>query len=394
MYTRKLVSFQRKQSLLKDIIVFFCEAAFYVKRKVVRFSSYFETCKNWVVQRLLWRRGILSRPITHVSLVAFSLSVVFIGIIFGKTGVFSRSSAQARQELITKLQAPVMAQENSVLAASVVPVTSISEKPRDKIIDYEVQPGDTISSIALKYDIDADTIKWANDLSDIDSVKPGQKLKILPVSGVAHVVQSGDTIYSVADRYKANPQAIVDWPYNPFKDETFKLQVGDLLIVPEGVPPTKAAPKRPEPQYIAQGKATKPVTQGTDTRSDNQKTPQGPLGFIWPVAGMLSQGFSRYHSGVDLAGPIGSPIAAAAGGTVASVAQERWGYGWHVVVDHGNGRSTLYAHLSQINVSPGQKISQGQTVGLRGNTGRSTGPHLHFEVRINGIPQNPLSYLK
>lgn len=389
MYTRKLVSLNQKRSIVQEILLFFAQLGFYSKRKILRLSAFFESCKNWIVQRLLWRRGVLSRPITHVSLVAFSLSVVFVGVIFGKTGVFANSSTQARQELVTKLSAPVDTQESSVLSASVVPVTEISEKPRDKVLEHEVKSGETISQIAEKYGIDADTIRWANDLSDLDKVSPGQKLKILPVEGVAHTVASGDTIYSVAEKYKANPQAVADWPFNNV-DETLKLQVGQVLIVPEGVPPTKAAPKRPEPRYVAQGK----VKEGKDTRSDDQKKPQGVLGFITPVAGRLTQRFARYHAGVDLAGDTGSPIAAAASGKVVTAVKERWGYGWHVVVDHGGGMTTLYAHLSQINVSPGQNISQGQSVGLRGDTGRSTGPHLHFEVRKNGVPQNPFSYIK
>lgn len=379
----------RKQPVFRELFLFFYDAALYCKRKVIRFSIAFENGKNWVVQRLLWRRGVLSRPITHVSLVAFSLSIVFIGIIFGKTGVFSRSSAQARQELVTKLQAPVDAQEGNVLAASVVPVTEKSEKPRDTILEHEVKPGETISQIAEKYQIDVASIRWANDLSDLDKVKPGQKLKILPVEGVAHTVASGDTIYSVAEKYKANPQAIADWPFNNI-DETLKLQVGQVLIVPEGVPPTKPAPKREEPRYVAQGK----VKEGKDTRSADQKKPQGPLGYIWPIAGRLTQRFTRYHTGFDIAGSTGDPISVAATGKVVTAVKERYGYGWHVVVDHGGGMSTLYAHMSQINVSPGQSIGQGQTVGFRGNTGRSTGPHLHFEVRKNGVPQNPGSYLK
>lgn len=374
-----------------DFLLFLKDLFRYLKQKVIRFSLFIEHAKNWIVQRLLWRRGVLSRPITHVSLVAFALSVVGIGVLFGKIGVFSSSSAQARQTLVTRLQAPIDSQERSVLAASVNTVTEFSDKPRDQIIEHEVQSGETISGIAEKYGIDANTIRWANDLSDVDKVKPGQKLKILPVTGIAYTVKSGDSIYGVADKFKANPQAIADYWTNDI-DESLKLKAGQVLIVPEGVPPTKPAPSRAAPQYVAQGQ-TKPVTPGVDDRTDDQKQTSS-AGFIWPIGGIITQYRTAYHTGIDIAGPTGTPVVAAGSGTVVEALKQGVGYGWHVIVDHGNGYQTMYAHLSRIDVSIGDKVGSGTQVGLRGSTGRSTGPHLHFEVRKSGTFMNPLSYLK
>lgn len=384
MYTRRLHE-RRFFLFIKHICAYF-------KHKVVWASITFENGKNFVVKRLLWRRGILSRPITHVSLVAFSLCVAIIALTFGKIGVFATSSAQARQSLVTKLAAPVDAQEAGMVQAEVTTTTDFSEKPRDHIIEHTIASGETISQIAEKYKIDTNTIRWANNLSDGDIVKPGQKLKILPVSGVAHEVANGDTIYTIADKYKANPQAIVDL-YSNYIGEDFKVQTGQTVIVPDGVPPAKLAPAKPAPRYIAQAQP-KAVVPGNDDRNDDQKVSQGPLGFIWPVGGQISQYFTGYHTGLDIAGPIGTPVVAANGGKVVEAAKLGVGYGWHVIVDHGNGYQTMYAHLSRIDVKVGDTVGQGETVGLRGSTGRSTGPHLHFEVRRSGGFQNPLAFLK
>jgi hypothetical protein len=137
--------------------------------------------------------------------------------------------------------------------------TDISVKPRAETIEHEVQSGETLSTIGQKYDIDSDTIKWANSLTS-ESIKPGQKLKILPVSGVAHKVVSGDTLDSVAKKYSAEKQGIVDFPFNDIGDD-FRLAVGQTLIVPDGIPPEVKNPPKPKvtPQYIAKGVSNSPT---------------------------------------------------------------------------------------------------------------------------------------
>lgn len=263
--------------------------------------------------------------------------------------------------------------------------TSISEKPRSEIIEYEVQSGETVSQIGQKFGIDTDTIKWANDLGSINAVKPGQKLKILPVSGVAHTVKSGDTLESVAKKYSASDQNILDFPFNDVPDD-FKLKIGQLIIVPDGIPPETKVPTRskPQPQFLGKGPS-----------SPSFSAPGGG-NFIWPTA---SQGISTYfawwHPGLDLPNRSAPPIVAADGGTVIVAGwPDNYGYGNRVVVDHGNGYQTLYAHLSNVYVSAGQKVSRGQVVGQMGSTGRSTGTHLHFEIRFKGVAVNPLAILK
>ena len=268
----------------------------------------------------------------------------------------------------------------SVLAGEDVFRTKISEKPRDKVIIYKVEKGDTLGTIGEKFGISEDTVKWANDITG-SNLSIGDELKILPVSGIAHKVEAGDTVYSIAKKYSSNPQAIVDWPFNDFANpETFSLVVGQLLLVPEGIKPSEqpSAPKRQA--YIAQGPI--PVSSG---------------GFTFPMRGEISQFFSWFHPGVDIATGYGTPIVAAHNGTVTQVSIGSWdgGYGNNIWISNGAGIESHYAHLSAVNVSVGQSVVGGQTIiGAEGNSGRSTGPHLHFEIRANGALVNPLGYVQ
>lgn len=263
------------------------------------------------------------------------------------------------------------------------PHTSISQKPRSEIIEYKVESGDTLSSIAQKFGISTDTIKWANDLKG-DQIKPGQIVKILPESGVAYTVKSGDTLESVAKKFSAEQQAILDYPFNDVPDD-LSLKVGQLLVVPDGTPPETKTPlkPRPQPQYLAQGPSSPAFS-----------APGGGI-FIWPAGGSLTQYFSWYHPGIDVANRSGPGIAAADGGKViVSGWPDSSGYGNRVVIDHGNGYTSLYAHMANIYVSVGETISRGQLIGQMGSTGRSTGTHLHLEIRYKGVALNPLAILK
>lgn len=257
--------------------------------------------------------------------------------------------------------------------------TQLSEKPRSEIISYTVQKGDTLSGIAKKFGISEDTIKWRNSLR-ADTITVGDTLEVLPVTGVAHKVASGDTIYSIAKKYSSNPQSIVDFPFNDFADpQTFSLVIGQNIIVPEGVQPEAA------PIYVARRTliATGPVTISG-------------AGFTWPIHGTMNQYYSWYHRAVDLGAPVGTPIVAAHSGTVSEAIAGGWnyGYGTHVIISGDNGYQTLYAHMSALGVSSGQRVVAGSTiVGWVGMTGRTTGPHLHFEIRSGGGFLNPLSFL-
>lgn len=258
--------------------------------------------------------------------------------------------------------------------------TLVSIKPRSEIIEYEVQQGDTVSDIAEKFGVSIDTIRWANKLNSIKDIKPGQKLKILPVTGLTHQVGHGETIYSIAKKYSVDAQTIVNWPYNSYSnDETFALAAGQTLVVPDGVMP-KEIPWVPQ-QYVALKQAP---AGGTAAGTGN---------FVWPAGGRITQRFVWYHKGLDIANKDAPSIVAADAGKVISAG---WlsGYGNQVTIDHGSGMATLYGHMTKLYVSAGQTVSQGQALGQMGATGRATGTHLHFEIRKSGAAQDPLAYLK
>jgi len=183
---------------------------------------------------------------------------------------------------------------------------------------------------------------------------------------ISHKVSEGDSLASVASEYHADAQTIVDYPYNEIGDD-LTLRVGQVLIIPNG--------------YIEQAPPPPPVAKGSGI-------------FTWPAAGSISQYAYWWHQGaIDIVADAGTPVRAADNGRVVTVERLTTGYGYHVVLDHQTGYTSLYAHLSQINVELGQKISKGHVIGAIGSTGRSTGPHLHFEVRENGQPVDPMTLL-
>ena len=271
-------------------------------------------------------------------------------------------------------------QSQSIIVGEDVLKTDVSQKPRDKIITYTVERGDTISTIARKFGISEETVKWANDLVN-DNITVGDELKILPVTGISYKVTKGDTVFSIAKTFDTDPQKIVDFPFNDFANpETFSLVAGQILIVPDGVKPSEILTSPRRQVYIAQG----PVSVSS-------------AGFTWPVKGTIAQFASWYHMALDILSPIGTPIVAANSGTVSKVVTGGWdgGYGINIYVTGDDGTITHYAHMNGVNASVGDKVTAGKTVvGWIGMTGRTTGPHIHFEVIKNGTLVNPLPYLQ
>jgi murein DD-endopeptidase MepM/ murein hydrolase activator NlpD len=347
----------------------------YLKTRLVFFSTIFEAYKNILVKFFMIKRGRYSRPFLHFATMGvLTVGVIIAPFIATTYPIFSQNVTAAAQ-----LSSPSQAQ--SIVVGENVFQTNVSQKPRDKVINYIVQKGDTISTIAQKFGVSTDTIRWANDLSD-DSISVGDSLQILPVTGVVYKVQSGDTVYSIAKKLASDAQKIVDFPFNDFANpETFSLVTGQMLIVPDGIKPSEQIYIRPQ-VFIAQGPSSSSFSGS---------------GFTWPVHGLVSQFASWYHEALDLAAPYGTPIVAAKSGTVIEASAGGWNYGYgdDVVIDHGGGFKSLYAHMEAVNVSPGQQVVGGQTViGWIGMTGRTTGPHTHFEIRLNNITVNPLPYLQ
>lgn len=370
-------------SLLSDFKSLFKYLIVYQAKKTAKIAKSLEGIKNRAVEILMHRRGRLQKYFFHLSM----LGLVGIGLvssgIFGSEAIVVKSFPGVGEPDPTVIENFDPNASGLSLKSLIDFKTSISDKPRAEIIEYTVEDGDTLSTIAQKYNISQDTIKWANDMQDKDSIKPGQKLKILPVSGVAYTVKSGDTLESIAKKFDTGSQGILDFPFNDVPDDQ-RLQVGQLLIVPDGVPPEAKATPRPQKQIL------------TPSGPTTTFSAPGGANFMWPTTfQMISTYFAWWHPGIDMANRAAPAVAAADGGTVIVAGwPDNYGYGNRVMIDHGNGYQTLYAHLSNIYVSVGQRISRGQAVGQMGSTGRSTGTHLHFEVRYKGIAVNPLAILK
>lgn len=227
---------------------------------------------------------------------------------------------------------------------------------------YIVRQGDTLSEIAEMFGVSTNTIIWANDIKS-GSITIGQELVILPISGVRHVVKSGDTLQSVAKKYKADLGDILS--YNRLVTNT-KVLPGDIIIIPDGV--------------ISAVPSSLARTSGSLT---SQSYPTYAGYYLRPIFGGRKSQSIHGRNAVDLASPVGTPVMASADGKVivSRAGGYNGGYGTYVVVSHANGTQTVYAHMSANHVSAGQQVDQGQVIGTIGMTGKTTGPHLHFEIR-------------
>lgn len=258
--------------------------------------------------------------------------------------------------------------------------TTSPNLPTRKVQYYIVEGGDTVGSIAEKFGLSVNTLLWENHLGTNDYIKPGQQLTILPQNGVSHQVVSGDTISKIASKFSVSEDSILE--YNQLADAS-DIDVNQILIIPGGKPPP---PPTPSPTYAApSSQYAGPIPASAIPSGSN---------LLWPTPDRrIYQYFKYRHTGIDIDGDYSSPIWASESGTVEYVSYQNYGYGYHIIINHGGGLKTLYAHASKIFVTPGQSVSKGETIAMVGTTGRSTGTHLHYEVIINGSKVNPLSYL-
>lgn len=360
-----------EKTLAGEFVEFIRFLAGYIQLRVRGWWTTFEGVKDIIVAFLVVKRGKYSQSFLNTSFFLLVGASLIAGPIIIENNPFIADYFQNQ----TGATQSVLATDLGDLSVQ----TTISNKPRSEVREYTVKAGDTLASIADQFDIDTETLKWENNLK-ADTIKPDQTLRILPVSGVAHKVKSGESIYSIAKRYGVDAQAIVNFPFNEFQDlDTFALTVGQTLIVPGGTPPQQKP-------VIVRGKAPQRVNIVAGQPGSGR--------FIWPTTGNISQYPVYYHMALDIANRSLPPVIASDTGTVSFSGCVGYGYGCHVIVDHGNGFQTLYAHLSRIDVNAGQNVGQGQQIGVLGSTGRSTGPHLHFEIRKGGVTQNPLGYLQ
>ncbi|MDF1519110.1 MAG: peptidoglycan DD-metalloendopeptidase family protein [Brevefilum sp.] len=274
---------------------------------------------------------------------------------------------------------------------------------RYEVVEYTVESGDSIFSIADKFNLNPETILWGNRYTlgdDPHFILPGQTLNILPVDGVYHMWSAGEGLNGVASFYGVSPEDIVNWPGNNLNPDEIgdyanpKIPPDTMLVIPggQGTYTDWRTPRisREEPataQHLGPGACTTSYDGIT-----------GSLVFMWPSTERYLSGFDyspeTNHFAVDIAGQQGNPIFAADHGVVVYAGWNDYGYGEMIVIDHGSGWQTLYAHLSQINVSCGQEVMKGDTIGLMGSTGKSTGPHLHLEMRSDEFGRvNPWNFL-
>lgn len=267
-----------------------------------------------------------------------------------------------------------------ILPGSTVP--SALGGTRTEIVYHVVQSGEVVGGIAQQYGLSVATVLWANNLTARSYIRPGDKLAILPVEGVVHTVKKGDTVSSIAKLYSAETKDIVK--FNKLQEGGEDIIVGETLLVPNG--------KKPQPVYT--------YSSGSTFNSLAAPLPSisAPAGsrYVWP-AGVkrITQYYGWRHTGLDIAGPIGTPLyAARAGKVIRSQCGWNGGYGCYVILDHGGGVQTLYGHASKLFVDVGEEVAQGQNIAAMGSTGRSTGSHIHFEVRVKGVRVNPLQYIR
>ena len=280
--------------------------------------------------------------------------------------------------------------------------TILPARPRFDITRYTVQKGDTIFGIAERFGLKPQSVMWGNYETlgdDPDMIQPGLELVILPVDGAYHKWREGEGLNKVSEYYHVTPEEIINWPGNHLSLETVgdfskpNIAPGTMLIVPGG-----------RREYISKVPTVPRKNPGSGSNlgpGSCSAVSEGAVGtstWVRPVGGVVSNPFSpeTNHPAVDLAAPLGTGIAAADTGVVvyAGPTYARIGYGNLVIIDHGNGWQTLYAHLGPVYVSCGQGVFQGAIIGAIGMTGNTTGPHLHFEMRSDTYGKvNPLNFI-
>ena len=338
---------------------------------------------TYIGKSLSSRLKFLSEFIFLLLVVALPISVQagFFSKFFSNNNEASPKEVTVSQSaidipLLTALQNPnpmgarggadVVVDNNVLVSTGPVGADIIAEQKSNsgEIRVYTVREGDSLSKVAEMFSVTTNTIMWANDLSRATEIQPGDTLVILPIIGVQHEVKKGDTMGTIAKKYEGEIEEILSYNQLTSADQ---LSVGDTLIIPGGA--LHSAPVR-----VAQ--SARPVSvSGASSVSGS--------GFVHPAPGSVkTQGIHGYNA-VDLAAGHGSAIRAAASGEVIVSRSSGWngGYGQYIVIRHPNGTQTLYSHLSSNAVGVGAYVSSGQTIGGMGSTGRSTGTHLHFEVR-------------
>ena len=343
------------------------------------------------------------------------LSVLLLGVVVWMMRLYSTQTEDAGNEE----DVPVIVSTVGVAGGGAIPQvvydpfggvprlaqehTIIPSRPRQEIEKYTVLEGDTIFGIAEKFGLNPETILWGNYYTLLDnahSLKPGQVLNILPVNGTYHEWQQGEGLNGVAKYYGVTPEDIINYPANGLDPATIgdyanpNIQPGTWLIVPNGrrefiswSAPLGVTRENPASARVLGAGACGPISGGA----------VGYGTFIWPSNKHTLSGFdyspSTNHWGIDISGNEGEGVYATDAGVVVYAGWNDYGYGNMIMIDHGNGFQSLYAHMSAFNVGCGQSVGQGDVIGAIGSTGNSSGSHLHFEIRAISSFVNPWDVL-
>lgn len=288
--------------------------------------------------------------------------------------------------------------EDGFMIKSAGQTTTADRSQFADVIAYTVESGDSLSSIAHRFGVSMETVIWENNIDNPSKLKLGTTLRILPVSGISHTATAGDTLATIAKKYGIDATKIAR--QNNIADGA-TLLAGQTLIIPDG----KKIISLPASRYIARAGtyaaySTKGGRYTPSAKLDGavviNDTPKGGKWMEKPTNGIYTTRFQPGHYAVDIANRAAPAIHAAAAGTVIK-SQCGWngGYGCMIVIDHGNGMQTLYAHMNRLGATVGEKIGKGEEIGMMGHTGRvrgATGIHLHFEVVDHGRKRNPIAY--
>ena len=370
----------------KPLLAFFGFLAYYVRKKqkkllllvVAVFEVFFRSLfksKSFFTIKLIWGRGKLGKPLLHIGTLILATLVFLTGGVFRKNLIVL---SKGEQEAFITSSSDILPQP--ILVATQVP----TDKNRESVITYIVAEGDTLSSIGKRFAVTVDTLRYANNITNIGYLKLGQELQIPPVNGIVYKVKSGDTLETLSKKYSISEQAIADFNY---LSKPFILEEGQDLVLPDANIPAPVLAIVPRnstvsPSYSGAAYTFIPYAGSGAT---------GTGTFIWPTNNhYISQYFSWYHPAVDIA--MQSPIYASDGGVVVRSGWWTNGYGFAIQLDHRNGYVSTYGHMSQLNVSVGDEVSQGNVIGIMGSTGRSTGPHVHFTIQLNGQFIDPLEF--
>lgn len=269
--------------------------------------------------------------------------------------------------------------------------TNIPTRPREDAILYTVTQGDSVFGIAQEYNISPETVLWANyDVlrDNPDALSPGMELNIPPVNGVYYQWEEGDTLEGVASKFKADVKDILNWPGNKLDLTNPVVDPGKWIMVKDG---EREFQQWIVPQIARDKSGVSKSVYGPGACEGSYEGAYGGGYFAWPTASHYLSGNDYWsgHLGIDIAGGVGDGIFASDSGVVVFAGWSTTGYGYMVMIDHGNGYSSLYGHMSQVSTSCGASVYQGGYIGAVGSTGNSTGSHLHFEVRYLGGFINP-----